>query len=376
LAFALLFLSKIMSNWNWLQEFNDKAWEDRDIARLQLVDHLFRGEGISHELPDEKYAAFEQGRIHAAQLGEKWWVMVFEFWKIQTLLYKKQDPAAALKLAAQCVVETRKPIYDKFPQKAVIHLDMVACYIRIDPIGYQAQIVSALAEVEKSCGPDSEDYRYFSQVKTRFLWAIESPDSVKAAWDYLRMAEEDDSDHHAVFALTYLCGTLYDYDIEAAKALIGDLSIYGITIAKSEKRERLEINFWMWKAVARLYDELSSADDNVGAINRGEARKIYDYAWRQNSRLAVPRNSIFGAAKAFHEVNGDFENALRICQHAIRSIHGHNLDFETASWRWKKLELLQKLERETAREEKRLRKVAGRLKSKDYWEGKISSLGY
>ncbi len=354
-----------MSNWNWLQEFNDTAWENRDIARLQLFDHLFHGESVSHEQPDEKFDAFERGRVHAAHLGEKWWEMVFEFWKIQTLLYKKQDPTAALKLAAKCVVETRKPIYDNFPQKSVIHLDMVACYIRLDPIGYRPQIEAALDEVEKECGPDSEDHRYFSQVKARFLWVSESPEAVDAAWNYLRMAEEDDSDHHVVFALTYLCGTLYDYEKEAAKALLGELSQYGVAVAKSEKRERLEINFWMWSAVARLFDENQSRD---------EAQKLYDYAWRHNARLAKPQNAIFGAAKAFHEVAGDFENALRICQHAIRSIHGHDLDFESASWRWKKLETLKKLGRDTSREEKRLRKVAGRLKSKDYWEAKIDSL--
>jgi hypothetical protein len=187
------------------------------------------------------------------------------------------------------------------------------------------------------------------------------------------MAEEDDSDHHVVFALTYLCGTLFDYEKEAAQALMGELSQYGITVARSEKRERLEINFWMWSAVARLYNEQTRNYEDKGG-QHADANKLYEYSWRSNARLAKPRNSIFGAAKAFHEVAGDFENALRICQHAIRSIHGHKLDFETASWRWKKLELLKQLGRDTSREEKRLRKVAGRLKSKSHWEEKISSL--
>lgn len=357
-----------MSNWNWLQDFNDRAWENRDFARLQLFDHLFYGESVSHELPDEKYDAFERGRLHAVHLGEKWWEMVFEFWKIQTLLYKKQDPHAALKLAAKCVVETRKPLYDSFPQKAVIHLDMVACYIRIDPIGYRPQIEAALAEVEQECGPDSEDSRYFSQVKTRFLWAIESPKALEASWRYLQMAEEDDSDHHLVFALTYLCGTLYEFDKQQALVLLKELSQRGIEVAKSENRDRLETNFWMWNAVARRVDKQGEPAENLIG-----ARKLYDFAWRQNLKLAKPQNAIFGAAKAYHEVAGELLEALRICQYAIRSIHGHDLDFETASWRWRKIELIREMRRDSSREEKRLRRLAQKMKSKDYWVAKIEN---
>ena len=360
-----------MSDWNWLEEFNERAWNDRDFERLYLFDLLFAGEQVSHERPDEKFDAFERGRLHAARLGEKWWEMVFEFWKIQTLLYKKQDPKAALQLAARCVVETRKPIYDGFPQKAVIHLDMVACYIRLDPIGYRAEIEAALAEIEKQIGPRSEDSRYFSQVKTRFLWSLEDPRCVGEAWNYLRAADADDSDHHTVFALTYLCGILHEFERETARQTLAELARRGLEVAREERRERLEINFLAWGAVALRMKK--SGENSANANSASEATRVFELAWRLHERLAPPRNAIFGAAKAFHEEGGDLENALRVCQKAIRATSGHNLEFERVAWRWRKIELLEKLNRSAAREAKRLRRDAAKLRSRAFWEARLNA---
>lgn len=116
------------SAWNWIREFYQAAKRDGDAERLRLLDFHSRGFEVGHERPDERLAIYDAGRAHAARLNEPWWEMFFEHWKIETLLFSKQDARGALELAARAVVEVAKPQYANLPERASLNLNLVSAY--------------------------------------------------------------------------------------------------------------------------------------------------------------------------------------------------------------------------------------------------------
>ena len=120
------------SAWNWIRDFYQNAERDGDEKRLQLLDYHQRGFEVGHERPDERLAIYDAGRALAARLGEPWWEMFFEHWKIETLLFSKQDARGALDLAARAVLEVAKPNYANLPERASLNLNLVSAYMQLD----------------------------------------------------------------------------------------------------------------------------------------------------------------------------------------------------------------------------------------------------
>ena len=131
------------SFWQWMRDFHFRAVENGDFERMQLAILWERSVELSYERPDEKLAILEQAGALARKLNEPYWDMFFDHWKIEVLLYEKHQPAAALKLAARSAFEVRKPLYDAFAYRPQITLSLTACYLKLDPIGYEPMLREA-----------------------------------------------------------------------------------------------------------------------------------------------------------------------------------------------------------------------------------------
>ena len=351
------------SFWQWMRDFHFRAVRSGDVERQQLAILWERSVELSYERPDEKLAILDQAGALARRLNEPYWDLFFDHWKIETLLYEKHRPAAALKLAARAAFEVRKPIYDAFAYRPQITLSLTACYLKIDPIGYEDLLREAFEYARGQCQSDEELKPYFAQQWSRFLEAVGAPDAVEANWQHLYAAYQSGTEHYVLFALLHLCSTLASYDLPAARAHIGEFAQFGLELCRLEEREREAAMFTIWLALAARWN----GDET-------QARKLYRRAWDLQNRLTSPHNAIQFAATIFHETMGEWDEALRVVENEIEVLQGHDLEFLGAKRRLKQIELLGKLNRDTASYRALLGGVASRLKSRDYWESELQKL--
>ena len=351
------------SAWNWIRDFYQAAERDGDAERLQLLDYHQRGFEVGHERPDERLAIYDAGRALAARLNEPWWEMFFEHWKIETLLFSKQDARGALGLAARAVTEVAKPKYANLPERASLNLNLVSAYMQLDPIGHAAKIRAAFGYIREHCIIYDEFRTYHAQQWTAFLEAVGDPAATAAAWEHLRLADESDSDHYRMGALLLLCRVLQQTEPEIARAIMPELAASAERYARSEERERAVASALMWRAVGARW-----AGDETGAA------EFYRRAFALQNRMNTPKNAIGFAAIVYYESRQEWNEALCVAQNELRVLRAHKLTFPEAKLRLKKCELLRRAGRHWAREAARLRAVAARLPSEAHWSSKLAEL--
>ncbi|RYG72661.1 hypothetical protein EON80_03895 [bacterium] len=356
------------SPYRWIWEFALQARSNGDEDRLRLVEILEVSQSYPTENPDARLALYRQGLDLARNLNEPWWVVVFEYWISETLLYYKHDPEGALKVCARMVVETRKPIYAAQPERVGLSLNFIAAYTRIDPIGYEKQIRGAIESGEKDWQLYEGFYEVHWQLKTRFLTAISDPEAVDVAWDHLRagfnhQALHDSTGHYVIYALIDLLAAMWLLDEEQARHHTADLAHFGEEMSPLSENDRLEAVFTMWRAVgARI-----AGDEEA-------AQAFYRSAFAKQAALAEPRNAVYWPAIYFHRERGETDRLLEVCEEAARISEEFNLRFEAATLRLKQCEVASAAGLNPEIYAHKLREVSAKLPSKTYWEEKLKSL--
>jgi hypothetical protein len=355
--------------WQWIWEWTMQAQEDGDFEKLRLPAFLEQAESYSSEEPDARLALYERGRELAAQMQEPWWVVLFEYWKCETLLYYKHDPEAALQLAARLVVETRKPQYAALPERVGLSLNFIAAYSKIDPIGYQKPIWDAIEAGQDDWAIYEGYHQVYWQLRTRFLTAIDNPEALDAAWDHYQVSWQfhantgDSSAHYVIYALADLLPALWLFDRESARLQTAEMAELGRELSPLSDNDRLVAVFTMWSALGARFE----GDEE-------EAARFYRRAFEKQANLSVPRNAIYFAALAFHEAGGEWDRMLAVCEEAIEVAIAHKLRFETATLRWRKCEILKRMGRGWDEEATRLRVTVASLPSKAHWEDRLATL--
>ena len=348
---------------DWIHDFYYRAKRDEDHERLRLIDYQVRGFEIGHERPDERLAIYDAARAHAARLNEPWWEMFFEHWKIETLLFSKQDARGALDLAARAVIEVAKPSYVNLPERASLNLNLVSAYMQLDPIGHEKKIRAAFGYIRENCVLYDEFAPYHAQQWTSFLEAVGDAQAAPAAWEHLRLADESDSDHYRMSALLLLCKVVHQMEPEFARDLMPQMAAHAEDYSRSEKRDRATATALMWRAVGARWDGDEAA-----------ANRFYRRAFAIQNRINTPHNAVGFPAIIYHESHEQWDEALRVAQAELRVLCAHKLTFQEAKLRFKKCELLKRAGRDFGREAARLQRVAAQLPSQNYWLAKLDDL--
>ncbi|RYG72660.1 hypothetical protein EON80_03890 [bacterium] len=353
-----------MNPWEWIWDYRMEAQRSGNLDQLRLCQLAFNAFSVGPDFPEERLAKFEAAHDLAIRLKEAWWTLFCEHWVIETLLYGVHRPNVALDRAVRAVLEARKPIYDAFPQRVHLHLNLVGAYLKVDPIGYQDKLREAFNYLEPECEASLELRAYFSQLKGDFLDAIGDPVSIEVAWEYLQRADEVASEHFQWDALYMLAETSYRYNRPLARQNLGEVARLGEEIARREDRTNGVATFIMWQALAARWK-----GDETGAA------QLYRSAMELQAKVPPPRKDIQFAAMAFHCEGSEQEEALRICQSSLRVLRAHKLTFAEAQRRLEKCQLLRDMGRDWSAEARRLRRVGDRLVSKAHWQEQIEALG-
>ena len=351
------------SSWDWIGQYTDDALQSGDAQKLRLCMMSVYAEQIPPSDPAGKLALFRQGVALAKQLQEPWWEMFYAHWEIETLLHKQARPQEALAVAARANVEIRKPIYDHFPQRCALQLNLVSCYLYLDPIGFQTQLREAFAPLEKECAQWSEFECYYAQQWGHFLNDIEDEGALDAAWQYLQLAQVSATAWDLKCALTLLCLVLWRAHPDLAGQIGAEIA------ADCEVLSREENQF---DDIAMMQMFQSVAARNAG--DEAQAQQFYKRAWQTQKRAPAPRNDVHGAAIKFHEIGGEWERAIEVCDDEIEILVEHKLDFLEVKRRHKKCELMKQLNLPIESEIARARAAARELKSRGYWDAKFDAL--
>src|SRR5205823_5605268 len=100
----------------------------------------------------------------AQLLSEPWWVLFFDHWKVEALIYYKEDYRAVIDLAVQATLELRKPGFEQYPLRFGVYCNLVAAYLCVDPRGHAGAIREALGYLSGLVSADGSD-RYLLQAR-------------------------------------------------------------------------------------------------------------------------------------------------------------------------------------------------------------------
>src|SRR4051794_34926010 len=110
-----------MNVWDLVDEFESRARASGDRQRLRLAQIHPEAYHFRHTNPDQTLALFDEGRRLAVALAEPWWVLFYDHWYLETLIYYKDDYRHIIDRAVRAPLELRKPVHEQHPLRFFIH---------------------------------------------------------------------------------------------------------------------------------------------------------------------------------------------------------------------------------------------------------------
>jgi hypothetical protein len=352
-----------MTIWDWIHDFEQQARAAGDHERLRLAGLHSAAYAYRQSDPDRMLSILEEGRRLARALNEPWWVLFFEHWTLETLIYYKDDYREVIERGVRAMLELRKPIFDHYPLRFGIYCNLIAAYLCVDPRGYAGAIREALEYLQTQVPVEGGD-RYLLQAR-RHWFAYELGDLESAqqlAVEELALADCDPDRHtachHEVDTYKALCWIAYrrrDYAGLARWASTGEQHARGISY-----RYELAL-FLLWQALCarRDRDELT-------------AKRLCRAGTAMMGRLGQPPGeSYFDALAGFHELGEDFNSAWRVRQRELETTLGKGQFAYECLVRLKRVRLLVRIGLPTQEEVEAVRLAMTRLREPAWYLGEL-----
>lgn len=325
-----------MSVWDWVGEFAEAARAEDDDDRLRLYDLQQQAFQHGKSDPAAMLASLEEGRALAQRLGEAWWVLLFDHWRLQCYRHYLLDYKPAGDLAVRATLEARKPQYEGLPQRVCLHDDLVGTYLGVDPLGHAEAIEKALEFMASEIRPDFE-CRYCLQNRRRAFALVRGrlDEAEDCSRVQLAMAADDFSfstgDHHAVFAYEGLCEVALrcqDWD------RLGEFAQVGAETARRANEHIYLATFLLLQALLARRD----GDEE-------RAAKLARQGLEQRKRVqALPGSFYYDVLCAYHEAGGQWERALKVRTRQLEETAGKGRLHDECECHLKRCRLLARLQ--------------------------------
>jgi hypothetical protein len=352
-----------MTIWAWIHEFETLARARGDQERVRLA--LLHGEayGYRQNDPERMFGLLEEGRRLALRLHEPWWVLFYEHWQLETLIYYKDDYREVVDLAVKATLELRKPIYEGYPLRFGIWCNLVAAYLCVDPHGHAASIREALDYLRTQVPPEGGD-RYLLQAR-RHWFAYEMGQLEEAntlALEELAMADGDPDRH-----------TARHHEVDTHKALCwiafrrGDWSALAGYAASGEERAR-SIGYRYELALFLLWQALCARRTG----REDQAKRLARQGTAQMARLGQPPGeSYYDALATFYELGESLEAAWEVRERELGTTLGKGQLAYECLVHLKRTRLLTKMGQPAEEEAARVRATAAKLRAPGWYLGEL-----
>jgi hypothetical protein len=343
-----------MSVWEWVHKFHEEAEARGDRERVRLLQLYESAARFAKTDPDVMLGLLAEGRALAERLGEPWWVLFYDHWRLQAQLHFKFDYRDVIDLAARATLEARKPAYAGLPQRVCLHEDLIYAYVGIDAEGNAERIRQALAYMEQEVGPGL-DCRFCVQTCCA-QFALQRGRLDEAQEASLRLLEMTDAepnrhtaDHFAADAYSDLCAAAFGRgDWEALR----EWAAAGEETARRRDKPLELARFLAWLALLGRRD---GREERAGRLFRAAAARVARFK-------ALPGESYYDALCAYHEQGGEWDSALRVRDQELRTLTGKGRLGREARCRLERCRLLARMGRTLGEEVAAARAAAGRLR--------------
>lgn len=268
---------------------------------------------------------------------------------IQTLLFHKRDPGAALPLAEAAVAATGGPEFAGFPQRICLREDVIFSYLHRDPLGYASEIEEAVNYMQGEIAPDCPCLHCLQEIRTAYpLAAGRWDEAEQAALEAVKLAWPASDYHHVLIAFTSLCQVAFqrrDWPKLAHWSGMGKI-FDGRGVGTPYVHELL-----MWQAAStRRVGDTHAAWEQYRQV-RGRTRGL----------ASTPTAGYFDALFAYQEADPDPRLALAVCDLELVGLAGRGEVMRECRVRLRRRHLLALRGKSTADEEKAVRALAQTL---------------
>ncbi len=352
-----------MNIWTWIHEFETEAQMAGDHERIRLATLHGEAYGYRQNDPDRMLAMLEEGRRLALRLKEPWWVLFYEHWKLETLIYYKDDYREVVDLAVKASLELRKPIFEGYPLRFGIWCNLIAAYMCVEPRGYAQAIREALAYLQTQVPPEGGD-RYLLQARRHwFAYEIgELEQAYALALEELAMADSDPDRH-----------TARHHEVDTYKALCWitfrrrDWSALAEYASAGEERARA-LHYRYELALFQLWEGLCARRDG----RQEQAKRLVRQGTTQMARLGQPPGeSFYDALASYHEMNEHIEEAWQVRQRELETTLGKGQLAYECLVRLKRVRLLRQLGQPLDEEVQEVHLAVGRLRAPEWYQEEL-----
>jgi hypothetical protein len=290
-------------------------------------------------------------------------VLFYDLWKLESLIYYKDDYREVVDLAVKATLELRKSIFEHYPLRFGIYCNLVAAYLCVDPRGHAAAVHEALEYLRTQTPPEGGD-RYLLQARRHwFAYELGELDlALKLAIEELAMADADPDRH-----------TARHHEVDTYKALCwisfrrGDWQTLAEYAGVGEERARA-IHYPYELALFLLWQALEARREK----REPQAQRLWRQGTAQMSRLGQPPGeSYYDAVATFHEMGENALEAWTVRQRELETTVGKGQLAYECLVRLKRVRLLKKLGRPTDEEEQEVRQAAAKLRAPEWYLGEL-----
>jgi hypothetical protein len=304
-----------MSEWQWFWDSEQDARARGDRERLRLPEIHRQAYDLRETDPDRMLLLMEDGRRLAQQLSEPWWVLLFDHWKVTTLVYHKRDYRNVIEMGLRNLLEVRKPQNVQFPQRLRICSDLIAAYLGVDPLGYADEITEALTYLATEVTPEMDSSPYLLE-ECRWCLAFEQErfdEALELALACLARADADPdrytARHHSLTMYIFLCMLAHQ---RKDGSRLREWATAGEELARQLRYLHPLARFMLWQGVAAQQ-----------AGDQAQGGRLCHNAVSRMTRLGKPPSEdYFLALSSFHELRGNLDDALQVREQELRQIMG------------------------------------------------------
>lgn len=286
--------------WDWIQTKYDNAQVDGDVLQLQMIGLFWQ---MLHLMEDDPQVALNfaaRSRRIAEMRDDKWFIQLLNHWELQTRFAFLGDFTGTLELATKATVEVRLPDYQALPQRVCLHEDLIAIYMKQDPIGNKTLVQHALDYMESEVAPTVECYICLQGLKLGFVEAHSTPEeTIDAALKTIPIVER--SPHHLASVYATLAENAYKSH-QWHKMLLWSIELE--SNARKAKRDRYIATALLWLA---SHAERSGDGLRASSLFQQVESRVGRYG-------AFLGRSYYVALTAYHEMGGRLAQALQAQQ--------------------------------------------------------------
>ena len=354
---------------SWYDNFmQNLAWEQAgDTDRVRLARFYQDGWAAQERNPELSFHLFTQGRDEARRLGEPWWELHYENWRLSALTSFLMDFARALPIAVELMLRFSTPEGLAHGDRPQVLDNVLYTYVNTDPPGFRADLEKGFAHLDGEIAPGPDPNRFVLYHRWRaYLIAVEDWEGVYAislrSLALLgRLANGQSRAWHTAWALDQHCQTCHALgkldELEGHADHLAEVSIQRGNLLRTEAAAAI------WKAVARR----AKGDEKAAsaAFHRGMA--LLEDLDRRDSICA-------DGVAAYHEAAGDLRAAIGVRDRELAEVAKKGMLHRSCQIQIERCRLRKQAGQLTLDDLEAARTTAGKLRVPEWYRQRIGEL--